>query len=102
MCGYVMDDEHPSNFQLAKYAILYILSESNEGKTCDELIELVGIPANYVIPSLNKLIGWNEVERNKTNPNITYTIKPRGRKKLEFFKKTKNYDKHWQPPWERV
>lgn len=93
-------DEKPSTYQIVKYSVLYILSESNEGKTCEELSSLSGFREKDIIHILNKLLSWCEIRKITDTPAKRYMITDRGKKKIDFFNNNKNYKEYWTPPWE--
>ena len=91
-----------SNYQIIKYAILTILSESRSGIKMDELAFLTGFDKKCLLNLVSRLITWRDIRSIslKGEPKI-YRITNQGRKKQEHFKVKKKLGKYWSPPWDK-
>lgn len=91
-----------SEYQIKKYAILTILSESRSGINMDELAFLTGFDKKSILNVVSRLITWRDIRSisSKDEPKI-YRITDHGIDKQKHFKIEKKLGQYWIPPWEK-
>lgn len=89
----------PSKYQLCKYAVLMVLSESNSGKTLAELEQLTGFKQKDLLNVVKRLIAWHDAKQIKGGSSKKFIILADGKQKLDYFDRTRNYKDYWTPPW---
>ena len=91
-----------SNYQVVKYAVLTILTESRDGLTMDELMSWTGFDKKQLLNVVSRLITWRDIKsiKNKERGPKMYIINDQGRQKQKYFKEIKKLGRFWIPSWE--
>lgn len=94
-----MNYKKPSNEKICRYAILKILSESNEHRTFNDLVEYSGFEPRRIVTALKQLFTMREISKKKEE--ITqYFILEQGLRKLKIYEEKMNLQEYWNAPWE--
>jgi repressor of nif and glnA expression len=90
----------PSTYQLIKYAILTILSETTEPMSADEISKATEFRPEDIVRRCLALSSYQDIRKVDVDGYVKFNIRQRGIDKLKYFNEVKHYGDYWKPPWE--